>query len=326
MFEAVIETRRIPKSDSTLLECEDSTFPAVSPDAPQALDTKRSVGVADGATTYSFSREWSTILCEGMDACPPADREDLLRQLPGWQAQWQELISPRLDALPWFAAEKAQQGAYSTFLQLNLDPFPSGNVYGKWTALAVGDSCLIHVRAGKTLTCFPMQASQEFSAHPYLLPTRPDLNARVADFIHVEPGWYREGDEFLLMTDALAAWFLTELENNQTPFEVMKRFIPSKDAPPAETLQQETGQAEATALMPDSLVRVFREKNYDAGYGLASVNPAGGEAMTAADGAAVDDKFKTWVDSLRRSGEMKDDDVAFVYVRIQRSTEPSTHA
>src|SRR3989441_8753980 len=39
--------------------------------------------------------------------------------------------------LPWFASEKAEQGAFAAFLGVEIDAHKN-----RWTALAVGDCCL----------------------------------------------------------------------------------------------------------------------------------------------------------------------------------------
>src|SRR2546425_10927107 len=51
---------------------------------------------------------------------------------------WRRRLAGR--PLPWFASEKAEQGAFAAFLGVEIDAHKN-----RWTALAVGDSCLMHV-------------------------------------------------------------------------------------------------------------------------------------------------------------------------------------
>ena len=65
----------------------------------------------------------------------------------------------------------------ATFVALKLDPLASADAgldsTMGWTAWAVGDACLFHVRRGSLLTCFPMGASTDFDLHPFLYQSKP---------------------------------------------------------------------------------------------------------------------------------------------------------
>lgn len=160
------------------------------------------------------------------------DVADLLDRLPAWQMEWQQAIEPRLTDLPWFAAAKAEQGAFSTLLQVAVRVDPGENREGTWNALALGDSCLVQLRNNKPLLRgepnplpFPLNDSKAFLERPFLLPTRPELIPRIRDHILETQGAWKAGDEFLLMTDALAAWFIGALEGGESPMEQLRAFL-----------------------------------------------------------------------------------------------------
>ncbi len=170
--------------------------------------------VADGASESSFAAGWAKRLVEGFLAAEgePWNELDWLR--PERQG-WADEVDGR--PLPWYAEDKREQGAYATLLGLAFH-FP-GSEAGptEWHALAVGDSCLFHLRGGELLLSYPLTRAAEFGNLPPLLGSR----GRPADtprqgILHAEGEWH-PGDRFLLMTDALAEWTLRQIEENGRP-------------------------------------------------------------------------------------------------------------
>src|ERR1051325_3401894 len=121
---------------------------------------------------------------------------------------WRRRLAGR--PLPWFASEKAGQGAFAAFLGLQIDAHTN-----RWTALAVGDCCLMQVddvgKGMRVLTAFPLQESSQFTMSPYLIGSRSD-GEQLHDRIHISNGSLRDGDMLLLATDAMAAWLLKQHE------------------------------------------------------------------------------------------------------------------
>ena len=103
------------------------------------LDLKQArFAVADGATESSFADLWAKLLVGGfMRAAGRRPRPGTLAAAP-LQKAWQEDVDAR--PMPWYAEDKAAQGAFSTLLGLELMPDYS------WHAVAIGDSCLFQVR------------------------------------------------------------------------------------------------------------------------------------------------------------------------------------
>jgi hypothetical protein len=119
------------------------------------------------------------------------------------QARWSELIGRR--PMPWYAQEQARRGAFAALVGLTLGPG------GQWSAMAIGDCCFFQVRDKSLLTAFPLRDVQAFTLQPLLLGSRQIANAelRGRGAILAAEGTWQPGDSLLLMSDALAATFLT---------------------------------------------------------------------------------------------------------------------
>lgn len=181
--------------------------------------------VADGASESSFAGLWARLLVGHAVRSEAGawQREDWLQEP---QEQWSADVDGR--PLPWYAEAKREQGAYATLLMLTLRP-PAGAESGRWHALAVGDSCLFRLRKGRLRMAFPWEESVAFDRNPDLLGARPGAPAVVWQQAH---GKCRPGDHYLLMTDALAYWFLLQSESGNRPWEAVARVLdgPAPDA------------------------------------------------------------------------------------------------
>ncbi len=170
--------------------------------------------VADGASESSFAREWAKLLVDRFVAEPPANSE-LSEWIKPAQKTWGDQHKNQ-DALPWYAQEKARAGAFATLLGLCLDCKT-----GSWESLAVGDSCAVLVRSNKIVWSFPQVHSSQFHNRPLLLSSVDKSNQGVWGAVAREKGTCQEEDLFLLMTDALAAWFLGEAEMGRHPWTAL---------------------------------------------------------------------------------------------------------
>jgi hypothetical protein len=186
----------LPKRDHTAEECEDAW----------AADPARGrFAVADGASESAFAGLWARLLADGFLA---ARRP---RDLTGWlgeaRRQWSDAVMGL--ELPWYAEMKRAEGSFATFLGLRLGPA------ARWRAVAVGDSCLVRVRADGRVRAFPLARSAEFDSQPRLIGSRGELPPGV----RYAKGTLAPGDRLLLMTDALAQWFLRGCEGGGRPWE-----------------------------------------------------------------------------------------------------------
>lgn len=204
-----VHTLILPKAGLARSECEDS------------IGIRSSVQrfcVADGATEAFDSRRWARLLTKHWVR---SNRSLLTREeLRPWLAALGERFRARWmkRALPWYAAEKARAGAFAAFLGLSF--FASGDSIS-WQAIALGDSCLIHTRGERMQSSFPISDPSEFGCHPILVPSNDARLDAAIDQLVIRDGRARVGDVFLLLTDAIAAWYLQAL--NTSP-EIAREF------------------------------------------------------------------------------------------------------
>jgi hypothetical protein len=137
--------------------------------------------------------------------------------LAALQARWQAEVGQK--PLPWYAEEKVRQGAFAALVGLTLSSRPEDGV--RWQAVAVGDSCLVHLRGGELLSAFPLTSASKFNSRPYLLSSKHRSNLTSKQHVVRSSGTAERGDLFLIMSDALACWFLTECENDGSPCDVI---------------------------------------------------------------------------------------------------------
>lgn len=176
--------------------------------------------VADGATETSYSGVWAKQLVRHLCKNSPSTAFDpeVFRNL---QQRWSTIVRKR--PLPWYAEQKIHFGAFATILGLVLyDELGDAPLAGNWQAVALGDSCLVQVRNEEVVTCFPLADSAAFNNRPYLLSSNPSHNSRMFDHLHQARGTWRSGDSFYLMTDALACWFIREVENGRRPWGILR--------------------------------------------------------------------------------------------------------
>lgn len=155
--------------------------------------------VADGATESAFARLWARTLVKGVVDEAVTDPETLTDKLPLWQAVWIETVEQRTRRLPWYAEQKAEEGAFATLLGIELQP------EGTWTALAVGDCCLFQLREEAVIEQWPLDAPEAFTNRPALVPSRTGYSVPE---VQTRSGSWSSGDRFVLATDATAAWLM----------------------------------------------------------------------------------------------------------------------
>jgi hypothetical protein len=122
--------------------------------------------------------------------------------------------------MPWDVEAKFQEGAFATLLGLTVGRGRDSRLL--WRAQAVGDSCLLQTREDRLYRAFPVKRSADFDNRPALLASRPPplYSPRCRRFR--ARGSWRPGNIFLLMTDALAQWFLKEIESGSDPWANLK--------------------------------------------------------------------------------------------------------
>ena len=191
----------LPKLDHEPSECEDVI----------AVNTENSrFAVADGATEAFDARHWAERLAtrwvENESALTVEDfREWVTQEGRELHDSWNCL------SLSWYSEEKARTGSFAAFvgveLELKTDP-PS------WKAIALGDACLVHCRNKALMKSFPLSRSDSFNAAPVLVASDPSMHENTMKSLVIEAGECESGDTLLLLSDAVASWFLKRLEKN----------------------------------------------------------------------------------------------------------------
>jgi hypothetical protein len=212
IVDTVIRTRSfmLPKSGHSLFECEDAV--GVNP-------TVNRYAVADGATEAFDAGNWARRLARNW---VQADGRLTAAEFWSWlESEGQRHTDSWNGAdLSWYAEEKARSGSFAAFVGVQLELAP--NSIG-WKAVALGDSCLLQLRAGLVIKSLPVLDSASFGFAPVLAPTNTSLQSSAMTEIVVDSGELNRGDALLLVSDAVAAWYLSLAEQKndekQSQFE-----------------------------------------------------------------------------------------------------------
>jgi len=90
------------------------------------------VAVVDGATESSFAKLWAALLAQSYVRSELAGAEFFARLQPA-RRLWRQRLAGR--PLPWFASEKAEQGAFAAFLGVQIDAHKTGG--RRWPLVTV---------------------------------------------------------------------------------------------------------------------------------------------------------------------------------------------
>lgn len=186
----------LPKEGSGAEECEDAV--ALSADY-------RRFAVADGATEAFDARRWAVRLAETWVAAGSAPLT--VAEFRPWLADQGEWLRASWEGrkLSWYAEEKRRAGSFAAFVGLRLEERGRGV---RWDAVALGDSCLVQTRDGRIRAAMPISTHEEFNSAPPLVPSNETVREVALARLVSAGGEAERGDVFLLMSDALSAWYL----------------------------------------------------------------------------------------------------------------------
>ena len=189
-----------------------------------ASDTARGrFAISDGASTSGFSDVWAQILVDSFVHQSEAELGQWDKWIPDAQAQWRKELADV--EIPWFGEAQFEKGAYATFLGIIVQEDHEGNL--RYMAEAIGDSCLFHVRDHELLRTFPLEQSSEFDNFPDLIGSRSPIDKLDESCAKRIEGVARTGDQFMLMSDALAQWAFLEYESNRPVWDEIRAVIDS---------------------------------------------------------------------------------------------------
>ena len=220
------------KSGNRATDYEDAFWPYWQQKTQEGYEIR--FAIADGATESSFARLWARMLTQSYyrfahrSSALDADFRQTIQKLG---KRWSKRVFT--NPLEWFVLEKVQRGGHATLLGITLTSVGHKlTKEGSWEALGIGDTCLFQLRNGHLVQAFPLTYSYEFGNHPALLSTMPAHNELIWQTIegYTAKGQWQSGDDFLLMTDALAAWFLKASENGEQPWQKLAEVTVSQDA------------------------------------------------------------------------------------------------
>ncbi|HVE46527.1 MAG TPA: hypothetical protein VNA57_07245 [Acidimicrobiales bacterium] len=224
-MKAVVASFWLPRAGSGVEEYEDAYCPKRN---GTRSSRRMRFAVADGASESLLSGMWADLLvrtwCRSRRLGPG---EVIATAMSGWQGEMTAYLEGRERherPIQWFEEPGLAKGAHATLVGLDLTtPSPAP---GRWTAVALGDSCMFQVREGRLITSFPMKTSAEFGTSPKLVPSRPHLLGRALANLDEAEGDWCPGDVFFLTTDAIAAWFLAGAEEGSAPWSRLADFEP----------------------------------------------------------------------------------------------------
>jgi hypothetical protein len=179
-------------------------------DAFACDDVTGRFALADGASESMFAGEWAQALCDEFIAGTLLG-DDTGRWLRRAKRRWRKAVGVQPDE--WHIQEKLREGAFATFLGIQIE----ASAECRWRAVAIGDSCLFLLRGDTLRKAFPIEHASDFNSRPDLIGTRQHAQVHASAI----RGTLAAGDRLLLMTDALAQWFLTEHEAGASPAREM---------------------------------------------------------------------------------------------------------
>ena len=218
-MEVYAQTFWTQKAGNADAEYEDAFWPSKPLEGKHARALR--FAVADGATEASFSRIWAKQLVQAFCSQSGRPCSEFMARIPALQKRW--LLGVRRRPLPWYAEAKMEVGAFAALLGLQLIADDvEGNKCGSWEAIALGDCCLAHMRGETLVDLFPISHSMDFNNRPMLLSSNAAYNESTArQLLSIQGNWMPE-DAFYLMTDALAAWFLCQVEVGRKPWAILR--------------------------------------------------------------------------------------------------------
>jgi hypothetical protein len=194
-----------------------------------AFDSRNArFAVADGASAAYRAREWATQLVECYIAAPPppdADEGAALRWFARPASSWRDESNGGEPAL-WYQQNAERRGSFAAFLGACFSRSAGGL---SWHAIAVGDCCLLHIRNNFLMTAFPISDPGEFGRSPDLVPSAEQGIQRLRNKVKMRSGNAIPGDLFLMCSDALAKFLLSEAPHGESAWTAIKSLANNDD-------------------------------------------------------------------------------------------------
>jgi hypothetical protein len=251
-----IASFRLQKAGNAPEENDDACYPLGSRSVRAQLAR---VAVSDGATEGFQSGRWATYLVEAFSHGQSLNVDRITRSARRrWSKWFQEYLEARAKSRPiqWWEEPGLERGAFASLIGLQLKANGAAEG-GSWEAVAVGDSCLFHVRDSALLQAFPMQESSAFTNRPLLIPTNAEyLDPERDEAIVRANGSCASDDTFYLTTDALAKWLLSRMEDQRPPWRLLRDLDTDAEVRPFDEWVQRLRMEEGLRNDDVTLVRI----------------------------------------------------------------------
>jgi hypothetical protein len=172
--------------------------------------------VVDGATGSFDPVRWvdqlvtSFVPPPGSSRGPAGPRPPVLEPaaMRAWFAQMQDQWAAAVPAFDSIIEERKfrEVGSFATFLGFEITGLDGPEPF--WHAVALGDTVLFHVRAGRLIATFPPMRPGEFGSHPAGLHTLRSSLDEMTERLLTAGGVLADGDFLFAATDAMAEWIL----------------------------------------------------------------------------------------------------------------------
>ena len=107
----------------------------------------------------------------------------------------------------------AEVGSFATLLGFEICSLDGPEPY--WRAVALGDTVLFHVRAGRLIAAFPPMGPDDFGSLPDGVHTSRASLDRMTERLLTGGGVLEAGDFLFAATDAMAQWILRTIERDE---------------------------------------------------------------------------------------------------------------
>ena len=174
----------------------------------------------DGATTAYDPVRWVDQLVRSF--APPAGGaagSRLPRLEPAamraWFAEMQDQWAAEVRDFDSIIEERkfAEVGSFATLLGFDIYGLDGPEPY--WRGVALGDTVLFHVRAGRLIATFPPMGPEDFGTLPDGVHTSPASLDRMTERLLTGGGVLEAGDFLFAATDAMAQWILRTIERGE---------------------------------------------------------------------------------------------------------------
>ena len=205
-----------PKDGNAPGEWQDGACGGVVADGTGTPRRARFV-VLDGATGAYDPVRWVDQLVRSF--APQAGGAEGPRLEPAamhaWFAQMQDQWAADVRAFDSIIEERkfTEVGSFATLLGFEIYGLDGAEPH--WRAVALGDTVLFHVRAGRLIAVFPPMGPDDFGTLPDGVHTSPASLGRMTERLLVGGGVLEAGDFLFAATDAMAQWILRTIERDQ---------------------------------------------------------------------------------------------------------------